>query len=366
MIYVVYIFNLHSFGIDNISLCRKAQYDLLADDHKKTYRDQIFAAKTKSELELTKNFFKINFFTKDSANIINVGANRGQIFEEGESAGNFFKHGGTRAHGEMMLPHEHDGKNLCWFNGWPDVDAIKKHTHSPKRLTFYLYEPAPYNHPTLLEVIKDQRTKLGYKIVFRPYAVSDRPGILTFASGVKTGSEGGSNQHGHIVTESLVVNKEEPGDQIIYNVNVTTLDNEFHTNIISPISLLNNHHSNNNKSLYFDFVKIDTEGFDLSVIRGMRSLLEEKRVNFIVHECHEYMSRANHTLKDAQDFFDMVDFDNFYLSHEYLIMLTGGLYTPEYEDIKYLRNCLAVRRNFTLGKRLLSNYKQVEGCQGLW
>jgi FkbM family methyltransferase len=142
------------------------------------------------------------------------------------------------------------GANIGFFSV-----ALAQNYPSLKVIAF---EPDPYivrrltDNITLNPAIADQ-------IHVVPYAVADVDGEVSFASS----SQSYNAEIGRITTQSTHAN--------ITKVQTTTLDSFCQKAGLIP-----------------DVVKIDVEGTELSVLRGMQSLLKNNKLHFILLEVHAF------------------------------------------------------------------------------
>lgn len=108
-------------------------------------------------------------------------------------------------------------------------------------------------------------------------------------------------------------------------VRLTTLDN----------------YTNEHKIDYIDFLKIDTEGHDLFVLKGATTLLNENRIGLIQFEFNEMNVISRVFLKD---YYDCLRGYSFYrLSEKRLMPL--GRYSSRYEIFRF-QNILAIHPSY--------------------
>jgi hypothetical protein len=97
--------------------------------------------------------------------------------------------------------------------------------------------------------------------------------------------------------------------------------------------------------IHLNLLKIDTEGWEYSVLHGALSSLHSHNIEVIYYECHLLWLQMPHnwTYRDASEFFNAMDYDNYMISNRKRLIL---LNTPDfYFDIRPdWRNCLAVSR----------------------
>jgi len=87
-----------------------------------------------------------------------------------------------------------------------------------------------------------------------------------------------------------------------------------------------------------DFLKVDTEGFELDILQGAKKMLEEKRINIIQFEFNETAAIQRIFLKDFYEF--LAGFDFYRLSSRGMIPL--GSWQPAHE-IFLFQNVVAIR-----------------------
>lgn len=178
--------------------------------------------------------------------------------------------------------------------------------HNNKDVKGWLYEPSS-QCATKLETRFNNN-----HVTVRNVAVSNFNGQTNFAEEAEYG-EGSSiaGTHSH------------QGQFRETEVNVITLDWEFADTTIS-----------------IDFLKIDTEGYDFSVLQGAETLLAEARVRFIQFEYNTHWLNTNSTLQSA---FALLERHGFSC---YLIRSTG-LHTLDYKfwgEFYRYSNFLAIRK----------------------
>lgn len=93
-------------------------------------------------------------------------------------------------------------------------------------------------------------------------------------------------------------------------------------------------------SFNVDFLKIDTEGYDLKVLKGAESLLRKRRIRFVQFEYNSYWLGAGSSLKEAISFLQNVGLD-------LLLIRSTGLHPFDYSfwgDYFRYSNFLAYQR----------------------
>eukprot|EP00002_Diphylleia_rotans_P006879 TRINITY_DN16318_c0_g1_i1.p1 TRINITY_DN16318_c0_g1~~TRINITY_DN16318_c0_g1_i1.p1 ORF type:complete len:396 (+),score=79.15 TRINITY_DN16318_c0_g1_i1:112-1299(+) len=216
-------------------------------------------------------------------------------------------------------------------------------TFSPPNTDFYFFEPNPVNWRLL------NTTLATYpRANFVPKAVSDQVGTMMFTLPYNENPDG--NQAGHL---SFV--DDGKGDKRI-PVDSITLDSFF------------NKPQFQNKDFYL--LKIDTEGFDVVVLRGAPWLLS--RVRIILFECHVMMRTDPHagpgtTHNEAQELLASFGFETFKLGADQWIPFTGVFYHPAVDLLEYMgwHNCAAIRRTDPLLPYLYNSHVLFEDCESI-
>jgi FkbM family methyltransferase len=177
---------------------------------------------------------------------------------------------------------------------WTDLMA----KYAPDFEQAVLFEPSEI----AFRQIKD-RFGDNSKIELIQAAVADEPGELSFFEEPNSGH-----------TSSLV-----PGFSaalaIEKKVSVTTLDSEVEKRSLGIINLL----------------KVDTEGYDLHVLRGTKSLLAKQQIEIIQFEYNQAWALAGSTLHKAYELVESFGYHVFLLKADGLFKLNYQLY-GEYFD----------------------------------
>ena len=249
-----------SSDTNSLTICKKKQVNYLALDWKNfspRHEAEQFSGKDQVEASIFRKLFDIHFFTRDTGVIVDVGANDGQIFSDGHSA--------AKLCGYCDYVHSEAG----WLNGFKNVDSARF-----SWVSFYLFEPNLLSpHGKLTRAVEGARNR-GYVVEVSNAAISNKIGKSYFAF-PKISRADEINQHGHLHPNVIEGRrKSNISDFDFMEVNVTTLDELFFK-----------------EQLHLDLVKIDTEGYDLNVIYGMKNLLKRELVDVIIHECHALMER---------------------------------------------------------------------------
>jgi len=158
---------------------------------------------------------------------------------------------------------------------------------------FFLYEPgvAAFN-------ISTNRFKDFSNVEMHQMAVSDTIGKLKFYEQINAGEL------------SSAIEKWADGPVSSIEVETTTIDSELQRLSID----------------YLDYAKIDTEGFDLKVLKGANNSIRNKRIGFIQFEYNRVWAMSGSTLQEAYEILEECGYKVFLLKPD-------GLYT--YDVRKY-------------------------------
>ncbi len=152
----------------------------------------------------------------------------------------------------------------------------------------FLFEPSGQCVKVLKERFRERN------VVIRDVAVSDQIGTAQFAEERNCGEK-----------SSLSETRADSGSIQYREVLVTTLDTEF----AAP-------------ELRIDFLKIDTEGYDLKVMKGATNLLS--RTRFLQFEYNSYWIAVGSSLSEASRFLSKLGFSIF-------LVRSTGLHPLRYE-----------------------------------
>lgn len=144
---------------------------------------------------------------------------------------------------------------------------------------------------------------LRSKFVDRPVtlhnvAVGEKSGVMTYVEEVNFG-----------ITSSAIETRISPlrgSSEVLKTVPVVSLDEMF---LDIDFSV--------------DFLKIDTEGYDLKVLKGAESLLRKRRIRFVQFEYNSYWIGAGSSLKEAIRFLQNLGLD-------LLLIRSTGLHPLDY------------------------------------
>jgi FkbM family methyltransferase len=192
------------------------------------------------------------------------------------------------------------------------------------------FEPNPLNIPLLKESI----TKFQ-DVEIQPIAVSDKEGVLPFFTFQNHENEPGYTWGGL-----------RAGGKQIGNVVVRPLDD-----------ILRDYPS---EEWDVKYVKIDTEGNDTLVIRGLQKNLY--RTHYILFEASDCLKDRRgpgekNPLETCVNLLDEEGFDVYRLGTKRLLKLNGELWHPAYDNLLMWSNCFALKKQ----DRILSNFLNEDG-----
>jgi len=174
-------------------------------------------------------------------------------------------------------------------------------------LHVHCFEPSPATSSIL-----EKRFRGDARVVVHALGVGAEPGELPFFEhGLAAGSNG-------FIERAVTLG----ASNRTQSARITTVDDHLRSTKLSDV----------------DFVKIDTEGFEMAVLLGMRDSLRKKRIAAIQFEYGGTWRDANHKLADAFRVFA----DAGYLVYRLLPRGVIGAELPDADDYRYA-NYLAVR-----------------------
>ena len=135
-------------------------------------------------------------------------------------------------------------------------------------------------------------------ITVRTVAVGDQPGSIQFVEEENLSEASASLQ--------TYTPSEHPGKAVIKEIPLVTLDQELAS-----------------VEFNIDFLKIDTEGYDLKVLKGAESVLKKGRIRFIQFEYNSHWIGTGSSLKEAKTFLENLGFD-------LLLIRSTGLHPLDY------------------------------------
>ena len=110
------------------------------------------------------------------------------------------------------------------------------------------------------------------------------------------------------------------------------------------------------------FAKIDVEGHESSVLRGMEATL--RQTDCLLVECSDLATDSKEPVLKLAGFFDERGFDAYRVGAECLFPLWGRHYHPLYDEWRYWSNVIAVRRDCAGLAAALAGLADVVGLDG--
>ena len=121
---------------------------------------------------------------------------------------------------------------------------------------------------------------------------------------------------------------------------VDVLDNEFDEDIV------------------IKFIKIDTEGNDGNVIKGLEKYLSKTK--YIIFECSNCLDDIRgpgikNPMKDIVDFLSSNGFDTYRIGTKKLFKVNDEYWNQVYDNFKFWSNCFALKKDDQLIRNLINN-----------
>jgi len=179
-----------------------------------------------------------------------------------------------------------DNINLLIDVGSHHGETISLFSKNFKVDSFFGFEPSPINY----KILKKNIEKLNHqKIKIFNHALGDINGELQLKQSIESQS-----------TTLLKINKNSK--YFDRKKKILSLDsNEYFQNFFSvKVETLNNFIINNNIS-NIEFLKIDTEGYDYNVIRGLGANIQKVKYLYFEHHFHD-MFQKKYTLSDIHNY----------------------------------------------------------------
>jgi len=112
-----------------------------------------------------------------------------------------------------------------------------------------------------------------------------------------------------------------------------------------------------NKNIIIKFIKIDTEGNDSNVIKGLKKYLPKTK--YIIFECSDCLDDnrgpgIKSPMKDIVDFLSTNGFDTYRIGTKKLFKVNDQYWNQVYEDVKFWSNCFALKKNDPLINKLIN------------
>ena len=114
-----------------------------------------------------------------------------------------------------------------------------------------------------------------------------------------------------------------------------------------------------NQNIIIKFIKIDTEGNDTNVIKGLQKYLPNTQ--YIIFECSDCLDDIRgpnipNPMKDIVDFLSLHGFDTYRIGTKKLIKVNDEYWSQTYDDVKFWSNCFALKKNDPLIHQLIDNH----------
>eukprot|EP00667_Euglena_gracilis_P011931 EG_transcript_12214 len=185
---------------------------------------------------------------------------------------------------------------------------------------FFLFEPNPATHAELLHNLK--RFHTGDDWSPQRMAVSNYSGTATFYYNRGPRANKAKNQMASLGK----VRGEDAAAGGGVSVKVLTLDEFLEARKIDSVPML----------------KIDTEGFDATVLFGAERTL--RKTEHIVYECHKlWQTGSGDTLGAVVPWLERRGFVSFKVGHPHCLRMYGGYWHPVFDQLLQWQNCVAVR-----------------------
>lgn len=218
-------------------------------------------------------------------------------------------------------------------------------------ITLYCIEANPAN---LKHLQKATPVNNFREIHVLQYAASDYDGETTFYANTNDAAKVG-NQVGSLGKTMAHYNVD---DKNTFKVPVTRLDSMFiddkygkHFDKFERVSLL----------------KIDTEGFDVLVMKGGRNIVNMSQI--VLFECHKLMDTKfggpGSTHQEAAGILAALNFEVYKLGPERALRFDGDFYHPKFDEMKDWHNCMAVKKDLPWKQEIFAEYQTTNGCEGL-
>jgi FkbM family methyltransferase len=133
------------------------------------------------------------------------------------------------------------------------------------------------------------------------------------------------------------------GGEKICDIEVKTLDNVLDNEFLD-------------ENITIKFVKIDTEGNDGNVIKGLQKYLPKTK--YIIFECSDCLDDIRgpgiqNPMKDIVDFLSNHGFDTYRIGTKKLFKVNDEYWNQVYEDLKFWSNCFAIKKGDSLIHQLI-------------
>lgn len=113
-----------------------------------------------------------------------------------------------------------------------------------------------------------------------------------------------------------------------------------------------------NEDFIIKFIKIDTEGNDTNVLKGLKRYLSKTK--YIIFECSDCLDDfrgpgIDNPMKDAVDFLSNNGFDVYRIGTKKMFKVNDEYWNPIYEQVKFWSNCFAIKKGDPLIRLLIDN-----------
>lgn len=200
------------------------------------------------------------------------------------------------------------------------TDNLLQMTKTIDNYIIYSFEPNILNFNVLSKNVNN-------KIIYKNLALSNRK-----YNGILYNFDGHKNFEGNQI--SHINNKNNTKKTILQDIQVDTLENILQSEIPNKYRI--------------KFLKIDTEGNDTNVIKGLGNLIN--KVDYMIFECSDCLddSRGPDIDKPFEDIIKYLDehnFISFYISSNGLLPVFGKFFSTLYEKNKQWSNIFAINND---------------------
>ena len=113
-----------------------------------------------------------------------------------------------------------------------------------------------------------------------------------------------------------------------------------------------------NENIIIKFVKIDTEGNDSNVIKGLEKYLPKTK--YIIFECSDCLDDIRgpgikNPMKDIVDFLSQNGFDTYRIGTKKLFKVNDEYWHQVYDDLKFWSNCFSLKKDDNLIHKLIND-----------
>ena len=113
----------------------------------------------------------------------------------------------------------------------------------------------------------------------------------------------------------------------------------------------------NNENIIIKFIKIDTEGNDSNVIKGLEKYLPKTK--YIIFECSNCLDDIRgpgikNPMKDIVDFLSKNGFDTYRIGTRKLFKVNDEYWNQVYDDFKIWSNCFSLKKDDNLIHKLIN------------